>query len=253
MAQAVFGSPLQAVEGETKTLDATTVGYVALKPGFHEVKLYCASAWRLALAPALRVVSFYDTSAGTYTNYASQATDRSSSTHVQLDSMANLDYLYLGSTDPTLGYYIDMGTNVNAIASTLATEYSTTAQVADGSHILTPIAWTALTETDGTLTSTTTTLTVDGLITWTLPTDWVRSALPGVTAELLYWVRFTPSATLSTAVDVNEIIPVYQNISYAYMEAGTEYQFALNIAKLGALVVLSTSGTPTLNISWLKH
>ncbi|MDP2158761.1 MAG: hypothetical protein Q8K68_13755 [Nitrospirota bacterium] len=253
MAQAVHGSPIQEVEGETKAL-STTAGYLALLPLFQEVKLYCATQWRLALSPRLAAVSYYNAAAGTFTHYTAQAIDRVSTTHVPLDAMAVADMLYLGFTEPALGAYFTIdGTNKNAEAATLDVEYCSTAQVLNGSQIVTAIAFTDVAgDSDGTAT-TGATLNVSGVYTWTLPTALKRSPLLGITTEQLYWFRFKPSAILSATVDIIEIIPVYRNANYAYMEPGVEYQFALNLAKVGGFVVLATAGTPTLDVGWVKH
>jgi len=249
MAQAVFGSPLQSVEGETKSL-STTAGYIALKPGFHEVKLYCASAWRLALSPRLVHAVVYD---GTnYTEYVQNVIDRSSSTHLPLDGMTTSQKLYLGFSEPALGAYFDLhATNVNAVAATLDVEYCSTAVDLGASIAFTDVA----SDSDGT-DSGGATLAQDGVYTWTLPTAWKRSSLGTSQAPLFskcWWIRATPSTTLSATIDVEEIIPVYKNVNYAYMEAGIEYNFSLNLAEVGGFVVTAAAATPTLNVSWIRH
>jgi len=250
MATATFGSPIQELEGETLTL-GTSAGWKAVMPDYQEIKLYCAAAWRLALVPKLARVAYYDASAGTYTDYTKYATDRSS-THVPLDGMVVADYLYLGFTGEVLGAYFDVGSNVNSETATLDVEYCSTAQVMNSGTITTPVAFTDVgTDGDGT-TSGGATLAQDGVYTWALP-SFKKSAIDGLSGEELYWIRFKPSATLSDPLDINEIIPVYHDTNYAYMEAGNEYQFSLNLAKVGGIQALVASGTPTLNITWIKH
>ncbi len=247
MSQAVYGAPLLAVEGETKAL-ATTAGFVSIKPGFHEVKMYCASQWRLALSPKLVHCLYFNGS--TYTDYVQHVTDRLSTTHLPLDGMTTSHYVYLGTTEPILGVYIDMGTNVNDQAATLDVEYCSTAVALGATIAFTDVAG----DSDGTDT-TGTTLSKDGVYTWTLP-GIVRSTLGTDTAPLYkkcYWMRFKPSATLAATLDIDEIIPVYKNVNYAYMEPGLEYQFAINTARVGGFVVLATAGTPTLDVSWVLH
>jgi len=251
MGTGITGEPLFALEGETKAL-ATTAGYIAVKPHWHEVKMYCESQWRLALSPALMHAIYYDASAGTYADYTTIATDRLSTTHVPLDAMDNApaDYLYLGFSNPVLGVYVDIGTNANANTATLDVEYCSTA--VPGTIAFTNVA----SDSDGT-DSGGATLAVDGVYTWTLPgSSWVRSTLGTSSAPLYskcYWIRFTPSADLSATVDLNNIIPVYQNTTYGYMEPGVEYQFSLRETLCGGFVVTATAGTPTLNITWVKH
>ena len=324
-AQAVFGSPILALEGETATL-GTTATYLLLKPNFHEVKLYSASQWRLALSPALLHCLYYSASAGTYTEYKTQATDRVSTTHVPLDAMATTDYLYLGTSEAVLGFYFNIdGTNKNDNPATLDMEYcSGSADTAskkitgtvsaaftvgesvlggtsgatgilvsdDGSTyiivrdivgsfvigetisgasqtcstvtaIATPTAAAYFTDVAGTDSDGTDvagdTLKQAGVYTWgTTPTPdstWVRSTLGTPAIPLYgkcYWIRFKPSATLSAAVDIVDLIPVYINANYAYMEAGVEYQFSLNVAKVSGFVLKGTA-TQTLDLSWIRH
>lgn len=252
MATAIFDSPLKEIEGETIAL-STTADYLLVKPGFHEVTMYCASQWRLALSPPLLHCLYYDTSAGTYTEYKTQAADRDDTTHVPLDAMATGDYLYLGFSEPALGVYFNIdASNKNDNTATLDVEYCSTA--VPGTLAFTDVSG----DSDGT-DSAGDTLKQDGVYTWTLPSPastWKESTL-GTSATPLYtkcwWIRFAPSATLSATVDVIDLIPVYQNTNYKYMEAGIEYQFSINIAKVSGFVYKATAGTPSLNIGWIKH
>lgn len=249
MAQSIYGVPLKAMEGETKAL-STTAGYLAIKPGFSEVKMYCATAWRLALSPKLLHALYYAAAAGTYTEYVQLVTDGSSSTHMPLDAMLTTDIVYLGTRAPVLGFYIDVGTNVNAVTATLDVEYCSTAVALGATIAFTDVAG----DSDGT-TSGGKTLAQDGVYTFTLPSI-VESYLGTYATPRFtkcYWIRFKPSAQLSATLDLNEIIPVYKNANYAYMEAGQEYQFSIDQADVGGFVVLATSGTPTLNVSWIRH
>jgi hypothetical protein len=120
MATAVFGSPIKKVYGETVSL-TTTAAHLGFMPNYHEVLMYCASAFRMGIAPKLASVKYYN--ASTYTDYTAYATDRSSSTHVPLDAMGTTHYLYLGVTAPTRGFYFDIGSNANAENRTLDWEY----------------------------------------------------------------------------------------------------------------------------------
>ncbi len=113
MAQSTFESPIKKVYGETVSLTTTAV-HLAFRPNYHEVKLYCPSDYRMGIAPKLSAVKFYDGAGATYTDYTKEATDRSSSTHVPLDAMATNDFLYLGLTENTRGFYYDIGSNANA-------------------------------------------------------------------------------------------------------------------------------------------
>ncbi len=248
----VWDLPLRAIEGETLAL-TTTAAYASVLPEAREVLLYCSTAWRLALCPALRACVYYDASVDLYTPYLTDVTDKSSSTHLPLDAMQTGDYVYLGFSDRVLGFYIDMSSNVNAEVASLDVEYSSTAQVRAGQAVTTAAAFTDVAgDSDGTATSTVT-LSKDGVYTFTLlsKSAWKRTAIDKVSNEELIWIRFCPSAALSATVDINEIIPVYQNTSYGYMQAAIEYSIPFDPKYVGGILGVHTS-TGTLNLSWIK-
>jgi len=123
MAQATFGSPIKKEYGEQVSL-TTTASHLNFRPDYHEVEMYCASAWRMALCPKLARVKFFDATDSSYTDFPAQATDRLSTTDVVLDAMQTADFLYMGFTDPVRGWYDDMdGTNVNVNNVSRVVEY----------------------------------------------------------------------------------------------------------------------------------
>jgi hypothetical protein len=251
MSNSVYGIPLRALEGTTKTL-ATSAGYVAVKPGYHEVKMYCAAQWRLALSPALLHAVVYTAATGAYVDYVQKVTDGDSTTNLPLDALLTADMLYLGFSEPALGVYFDIGTGVQAEAATLDVEYCSVAMTSAASPTFADVA----DDSDGT-TSGGATLAVDGAYVWTLPAAWKNSKIgtfadPKPFADC-YWIRMKPSATLTAETDILSIIPIYQNANYGYMEPGMEYQFSFAPSKTGGFVVAATSATPTLNITWIKH
>jgi hypothetical protein len=157
--------------------------------------------------------------------------------------MGTTHYVYLATNEPVLGFYFGIGSNANAEAVTLDWEYCSTAEP-------TAIAFTDVAgDSDGT-DSIGATLAVDGAYTFTLPAIKRSSMNPYGTA---YWYRFKPSAALSATVDINEIIPIYQNTNYGYMEAGEAVQMGINRATTSGFAIISPSGTPTLDISWLQY
>ena len=249
MSTYTWDKPLIAEEGETVTL-AATAKYLAFKLGFDGVIMWCDTAWRRTLSPALVNVVLYDTGLGTYTSYRTVATDRLSTTHVPLDAMGTDDYLYLGFSEPALGCWFDIGTNVQDEAATLDVEYCSTAVGLGATIAFTDVAG----DSDGTDVAGDT-LKQDGAYVWTLPSAWKRSTL-GTHAVPLYqkcfWIRFKPSATLDATTDINEIIPIYQNANHSYMEASTSYIEQLNTTKNGGIGVYGTAAK-VLNVTWLKH
>jgi len=252
MATQTWDKPLIAEEGETITLTGAggTLYYLAFKPRFDGVIMWCDTAWRRALSPALVNCLLYDTGLTTYTSYRTEATDGLAATHVPLDAMGTDDYFYMGFSEPALGVKFDIGTNVQDEAASLDVEYCSTA-VAQGATIaFTDVAG----DSDGT-DSAGDTLKQDGAYTWTLPSAWKRSTLGTYAAPLYqkcYWIRFKPSATLDAATDINEIIPIYQNTNYSYMEASTSYIEQLNTTKNGGFVMHGTEDK-VIHISWLRH
>lgn len=314
MAQATFSSPIKKVYGETASL-TTTASHLLYRPNYHEVMMYCASDWRMGLAPRLACVKLY--TGTTYIDYTAEATDRNDTTHVPLDGMTTAKTVYLGTTDNARGFYFNVDvTNKNDNAATLDMEYcydiakagymkltgtisgaltvgetvtgQTSANTAtlvysgatyiivkdatgpftlgedvDGATqtcdditavapetLLTPYFTDVASDSDGT-DSAGDTLKQDGLYSFALPAG-VRGAVTNLSSEPLYWYRFTPSATLSTTVDLIDIIPACDTTNYSYMQAGAIYQFSLNLAQNGAFEFDHT-GTGTLNISWIMH
>ncbi len=304
MGQPVFDASSYEVEGETQAL-TTTAAFVAVKPNFQEVSLHCSSDWKLALTPALLHAIVYD---GTnYTEYKDNVTDRSSSTHLPLDGATTSYAMYLGTSQQSRAFWIDMGSNVQSTGSraldvnyqkeTAITAFATHASgttVTAGSHGASDgdliniydagpyngqwtVANTAantftITKTftydvaagrcvffedvtgDSDGTSGSTTLDQDGLYEFTLPTAYPQF-LGTPNAPLFshcFWISFTPNGTLSSPVDLDNIIPAYRNTNYIIRKAGIEYQISVNPAKVGGLEVLSVAGTPTLDIGWIK-
>lgn len=234
MANAVFGMPIRDVNGGSQALAATN-SYIAVSQGAMSVSLYCDADFRLALAPRLKNVQLYEASGGTYTDYTSQATDASASTHVPLDAMAATSILYIGCDDTFIGCHFDIGDNANAETAALDVEYYTGTAWADVES-----------DSDGT-DSGGATLAVDGEYTWTLP------AMVATTVNnqgLLYYIRFKPSAPLSATVDINEIKPMYKTTGLGYFQGGVEYHFSVNRERVGHLQAKVASGTPTLYYTW---
>jgi len=95
------------------------------------------------------------------------------------------------------------------------------------------------------------TLKQSGLYRFTLPAV-VKGAVTSLSNEPLYWYRFAPSATLSAATQVNEIIPAAADTSYGYLQGGQSYQLSINTDKVGAFEFVHT-GTDTLNLSRIMH
>jgi len=244
MASEVYSKAITKLYGETVSL-TTTASHLLFRPDYQEVMLYCASQFRIGLAPRLAAVEYYSASGTSYTSYLTQAIDRDSATHVPLDAMATGDYLYLGFTEPVRGFHFTIdATNKNDNAATLDMEYMSA--IAAGAATFTDVA----SDSDGTNVAGDT-LKQSGLYAFTLP-----AVVQGIVTVLnsnepLYWYRFCPSATLSATVDVTDITPACDTVNYGYMEAGVVHQFHLNTAKNGAFEFDHT-GTGTLDVTWVR-
>jgi len=243
MATPTFGSPLKKVYGEQASL-TTTASHLLFRPNYHEVMCYCASRWRMGIAPRLANVQKWSATA-LIANYTAEATNRDDATHVALDAMGTTDILYLGFTDKVRGFYINVDdTNFNDNAAAAVVEYCSA--ISAGVGTFTSVA----SGTDGTDTAGDT-LKQDGLYSFTLPAV-VRGAITALDNTPLYWYRFKTTGTLSATVDLIDIIPACDTVNYAYMEAGTSYQFSLNVAQNGAFEFDHTS-SDTLDVSWIQH
>lgn len=110
------------------------------------------------------------------------------------------DRLYIGCATEFEALRVLMTGTVNNNASILSARYSGPAGGA------TPASWPALTITDGTVTSGKT-FAKSGRITWTMPTDWQREMLNGM-SEAYYWLELTVSAALTAGTAATQILPV---------------------------------------------
>jgi len=243
LAQRTYDAPLSDVYGEAAiTLSSTVPGYINVNPGYRGVKVYCASDWKMLLTPRIQSVLYYTAATTAYADYTSEAIDKSTTTHVPLDAMLAADILYVGCHTPFLGLWFDVGSsNKNAETATLDVEYWK-----DG----TPDAWADVSDDSDGTDSGGATLAQDGVYVWTLPTDWLQKEVDGKT---MYWIRFKPSAPLSTTIDVQQIMAVHPYTNYEWMEGGMVESFNYDAEEVGGLQFLSVAETPTLHVNWLRY
>jgi hypothetical protein len=174
-------------------------------------------AVQVALCPFIAVLKTTDsfaTSANT-TDYTDAAQDSSTSTTLVLSSLATSGAVWVGSHVPFRGLSIDVNAaNTNA-ATMVATYYNTAGTMA------------SLSVTDGTA-ITGGTLQQDGLVTWTMPTDWqseklstVASAGDGIPyrGNLLYWAKITAGAALDSSTTQNSWIGLNRSTAYHEISA----------------------------------
>jgi hypothetical protein len=121
----------------------------------------------------------------------SNTTDGSAATSTTI-TIASGEYLYIGSSVEFDRVIFDFGGTVNANAATISGDY-----IQAESHTWQPLTGIA----DGTALAGAP-LAQDGSIVFTKPTDWASDGLVGSRA---FWIRLSPSATLTTSVAIVEI------------------------------------------------
>ena len=204
----------------------TTAVLIVVPDGVHELDLMPRNfvtgvVAQLALNPYLIVLKTTDNLA-TITDYSRAAQDGAAGTVVMLsslDTLANGDFLLVGSHLPFRGADVDMTANVNANASVLTVKYRKTDDT-----------WTDITATDGTA-DTGKTFGQDGQVTWTVPTDWAKKTLREINSpspalqlpyidEPLYWTRWEVSAALDASTTAQAMLALNRSTAYAELPAG---------------------------------
>jgi len=121
----------------------------------------------------------------------------------------NEDFVYVGNDETFNKITVDLGATVNAVVSTLTAEYY------NGNN------WAALTITDGTK-SGSTTMAQDGVISFTIPSDWATCIVSNGEATPAnvegYYVRLMVSATLTASIIINEVTVTFD--AYATVNMG---------------------------------
>lgn len=247
--------PVRRVFGETITL-ATSVAFATVKgapPWANALLLHAPSSTleniSIGLAPRIKSVKFFDTSASApqYTNYLTEATDRSTSA-VTLNSMATGDFLYVGCAEPFRGLAINL-TNLNDNASVMTVEYRKNDDT-----------WANISVSDGTNDSGDT-LKQDGLLTWTVPTNWQTTGVgdSGSTQEGLFWVRISVSSVLDSSVTVVDIFPMMGDSTNGYLlmrsnnDAAPHLYLPFDGGVFGGIEAKSASITSAMNVTWLSE
>ena len=241
MAKSTYSAPVSDVYGQSTAL-ATTLAYgdvINVRKGFKGLQFYCAAAYKFLTTPRIDKVILYDASELTYIDQTSAAIDNDSDTEVKLGTMTTSDILYIGCVDTFLGLAIDVGT-VNAVTSTTPPDFEYWNN-----------SWSDVSgDSDGTLSSTTT-FAVDGLYTWTLPTDWIPTSVNG--SAPLYFVRFKPIVQLTAGTSFDGLIAINKAANYVYFPAGMTQEFNYDEDLVGGLQFLAASGTPTVYVNHIAY
>jgi len=188
-------------------------------------------------------------------DYSENAQDANANTNVNLvslDTLANGDFLLVGGHLPFRGVYCDVN-GANDQESTLTVSYWNTA------------TWTDIADTDGTI-SGTTTMAVDGLVYWTVPTTWKADTLTRMYPELntspldavavykdipLYWTRWEVSAALGTATTLHSMVAANRDTAYPEFLSGQTREMTVKTREVGGYGCIehkTTAGTAYLII-----
>ena len=241
---------------------STTVARTFIPPGTRWISLTPRNfatgvVAQVRFNPWLTVLKTTDDllTAANLTNYSDEAQDNSTGTSVTLSSQgtgAQGDALYVGADYPFSGVAIDVD-GANGNASVLTVNYW------NGS------AWTDSSDTDGTA-SGGATLAVDGSVTWTIPTAWVKASLYDIQNELdsglgdtmpnvgilqreLFWTQWVVSAALDSAVTLDSMLAIRAAADYFELQEGQAFEQALKGAQPGGFAsfdALMNAGTGNL-------
>jgi len=241
MKVAIREQPVSAFYGEQVTLVSAVYAALAAPAGTRMVMLNGTAAFTAQICGKISQVLKTTDDAVTFTDYTTYATDKSTSTDVDLSSLstaANGDYWYVTSKKPFGGVICDVD-SVNSNASV------------QSGYFWTGTEWASLSITDGTANGGAC-FAQDGMIYWTVPTNWKRITFNGQPDE--YVARFQVSAALDAATTLNSvaIVPAaVATLPFGYFAATTDYTFGIDPNKSGG-VAFYIAGTPTINVTWIK-
>jgi len=155
----------------------TTAKYIPIPRNTHHIfitprNFATAVVAKFSLNPYLTILKTTDRM-GTVTDYSNYAQDGDAATDVTLSSLntlANGDWVLVGAHLPFRGVYVDMDdAHLNVNASILTVTYRKS-----------DLTWANATATDGTINPAGTSLGVDGLVYWAVPTDWMTARLTDI-------------------------------------------------------------------------
>lgn len=210
---------------------------------------------RLLLNPWLVILKTTDNMLTAPMDYSKAAQDNSTSTDVDvssLNTLANGDFLLIGSHIPFRGVYIDVdGTNAAGTA-TMTSYYWNGTSWADSSATVTGVRTTRIFDKDG-------------IVTWTVPTLWQRLALRDHYVELpdsvkdeyyarfpLYWMRWDVDAAITdTSVTFNSMSAANRSTSYAELASGQMLSADIEhgFGGIGCIEALTDAGTAKLVVN----
>ena len=210
-----------------------------------------ASVARIFVNPWLFVLKTLDLLSTPPIDYSDAAQDSDATTDIVLSSLgtlANGDYLLIGSHIPFGGVNVDIDA-ANSIASVLLVEYW------NGQ------SWVTISATDGTA-SAGATFAIDGNVTWTVPTTWAASSLTEIAdiglqitnetfpgrQERLFWTRWTVSVALDSSTTVNSMVSINRSTAYFELLSGQMIEQRINHGPMGIGCVEAVTDAGTANL-----
>ncbi len=206
---------------------------------------------RIAFNPWLIVLKSIDNMLTEPTDYSENAQDASTSTTVDVSSLstlANGDFLLIGSHLPFRGVYIDVNTTNSVGTAALDVYYW------NGS------AWADASDNDGTFS--TRTFAQDGLVFWSVSASWVPGRIeemyPSMTVKTdysgkrMFWTRWSVDAAITdTSVTFNSMVAANRSTAYGELLSGQllEQLVKHSLGGIGCIEALTDAGTANLIVN----
>lgn len=208
---------------------------------------------KVTFNPWLTVLKTTDSMAAPPTDYSIYAQDSSTGTSVDLsslDTVANGDWVLVGSHNRFRGAYCDVDSTNSTASVTLTVEYW------NGD------AWVSANATNGT--SSATAFDQDGLVYWTVPGAWVAakftdiypvvSGLPAnqyYSNEKMYWTRWSVNVALDSSVTLDSMVAANRSATYVELLSGQplEMKTLYGFGGLGCVEALVNAGTGNLVVN----
>jgi hypothetical protein len=167
-----------------------------------------------------------------------------------IDTIANLNAIYIGAPLPFRGATVDIGTGPNGTSSRVLTvKYYAGANT-----------WTDISATDNTKGGGSATFSQDATVTWTIPDAWQSATLFGTadgidgminetsiqetwSKDKLYWTRWEFNGALDSDTDVRQFKALARSTDYAELTEGQPMEFSIDPRDVATLEVLTDSGT----------
>ena len=203
-----------------------------------------AAVARYALCPYLVILKAESSTdlAGPLSDYSAIAQDGSTSTTVDLSSLASGRNVYVGSAIPFRGVNID----VNATNSTSNTDL--TVYYWAGS-------WVDISDSDGT--SSSVSLDRDGSVTWAVPSAWQSASLVKIDGSVnsslhwrdvpMYWTKWNWDEALDSTVTLDHMLGINESTAYAEVPAslgtGMRIHHGFGSNGIAGIETLTNAGT----------